>query len=92
MFPEQKPYAMRIGLAEDKFFPFVAPISRTSDKFCCLIFGALDQYLIAYGGHFIVGKDRLYDPSNKMPVRDVKLINQVLCKFTILKCLFNIYI
>ena len=31
--------------------------------------------MIAYGGHFIVDKGRLYDPTKKIPVEDVKLTN-----------------
>lgn len=61
---------MKLSSAEDKFYLFVAPVSRTIDKFCCLVFGVVEKFLIAYGGHFIVDKERLYDPITRMPVED----------------------
>jgi hypothetical protein len=50
------------------------------------VFGLVqDEYLIAYSGHnFLVDKDQLYDPINKVPVNEVKLSDFNLCKFPVL--------
>ncbi|EFX86731.1 hypothetical protein DAPPUDRAFT_307865 [Daphnia pulex] len=63
------PYALRLDTSRDGFFLYAAAVSKKCEKFCCLIFGVLDHYLIAYSGHFLVDKDHLYDPINKVPVQ-----------------------
>lgn len=72
------PYSLK--LHEEKFFLYVAPVSEIGEKYCCLVFGVMDHYIVAYSGHFVVDKSLLYDPIKKVPVDDVKITDFNLCR------------
>ncbi|XP_057375008.1 uncharacterized protein LOC130695965 [Daphnia carinata] len=72
------PYSLK--LHEEKFFQYVAPVSKIGEKYCCIVFGVMDHYIVAYSGHFVVDKGHLYDPIKKIPVDDVKITDFNLCR------------
>ena len=70
---------MKLNSDEDKFFLYVAPIFEADGKFGCLVFGILDSYIIAYGGHYLVEKERLFSPTYKTVVDQVHLSSDIEC-------------
>ena len=70
---------MKRSSTGDQFFLYAAPIYEVDGKFVCLIFGLLGSNIIAYGGHYLVEKERLYSPGYKTPVDEVHFTEEPEC-------------
>ena len=67
-------------MTKDQYFLYAAPIVKLAEQFYCLIFGVVDGFMVAYGGHFIVNGNHLYDPVKKVEVDTVELTDSMYCK------------
>lgn len=62
---------------------YAAVLGNVTGKYCCLVFGTVEGRLVAYGGHFIVSKGRIFDPVLKTPVKDVTMTKLADCNYKI---------
>jgi hypothetical protein len=69
---------------KDLYFQYVAVRSKVNDSYHCVVVNQFEQSLVAYGGHFIVPADRLYDPTKRAPVDgDINLTSVDNRKFSV---------
>lgn len=75
---------MRAGPTSDEYFQYVAVVAEEDDaKFCCVVFGLVEQCLSAFSGHFLVPKERLFDPVNKIPASEIAVMPSERCEYFI---------